>query len=97
MSVESCKQRRLRRSFPPIGGEGRGERERSLRSVIQPMSQVCGAFSLTLTLSRWERELCRPSPGKSSTPDWSRTQPNRPPLPAGEGRGEGERPLRSVM
>ena len=49
-------------------------------------------FSLTPALSRWEREPRRPrrdNPRTSANPRDCRTLL---PLPAGEGRGEGERP-----
>ena len=55
-----------------------------------------GVFSLTLTLSRWEREQPLSAFGNS---DDDRTEASRsfakrletiPPLPKGEGRGEGE-------
>ena len=50
------------------------------------------ALSLTPTLSRWERECCRPSFAIPGALDHSNTRPNWLPLPAGEGWGEGEQP-----
>ena len=77
----------------------------SLRSAADFGGKVahgeCGPFSLTLTLSRWERE----SPGRPLAA-WKilRPIPRRPspsggrpfPLSQREGRGEGERPPCSV-
>ena len=50
------------------------------------------AFSLTPTLSRWERESGRPSLASRGASRLAEARTNRPPLPAGEGWGEGERP-----
>ena len=50
------------------------------------------AFSLTPTLSRWERESGRPSLANRGASRLAEARTNRLPLPAGEGWGEGERP-----
>ena len=50
-------------------------------------------FSLTPSLSRWERESPRPLLNRETLPFRS-TLPTILPLPAGEGRGEGERSAR---
>ena len=51
----------------------------------------CNPLSLTPALSRWERENRRPLSADSNAPVTS-ARADFPPLPAGEGRGEGEMP-----
>ena len=53
-------------------------------------------FSLTPSLSRWEREHYRPRAMKPLRPG-VQARKNFPPLPAGEGRGEGGQPPSSQI
>ncbi len=77
-----------RQPFPPLpAGEGRGEGENVRCFAVCESNGKLQAFSLTSILSRWERR-----------PVCARIQPlairpqrqTIPPLPTGEGRGEGE-------
>ncbi len=47
--------------------------------------------SLAPALSRWEREACSPQPADAQRAGVVEERSDFPPLPAGEGRGEGER------
>ena len=82
--------------LPLPGGEGRGEGERDTFNNC-PAWKMFAAFPLTLTLSPEEREppLSTSLKSVSCRADSSRGFAKTPgaflPLPAGEGRGEGER------
>ena len=84
-------------SSPLPAGEGRGEGENIRRLAAQVSTETSHPFSLTPALSRWERETGSPlsvfacaSRPSSTSSSVAPTRLASPPLPAGEGRGEGE-------